>query len=234
METGKILYFDAPGPQNTDDVVAIVKERIEKGDVRHVIVCSVTGKTALKMAEAVKDFGVHICCVSGAASWQIHGYKWPLIGGSIRRKLEELKVDIVERTLSTLSGDTIDYGLARYGWVPASWIVAETLEAVGGYGLKTAVEGGLGCNRLRHCDTLHQRDFRCRNRQRSRYSHIGKVNILSVHVQPRPKQKVSNPRNPRDAKEQKMAQSNRRRRISRKRNNIKIPQNIMSLKITAS
>lgn len=60
METGKILYFDAPGPQNTDDVVAIVKERIEKGDVRHVIVCSITGKTALKMAEAVKDFGVHI------------------------------------------------------------------------------------------------------------------------------------------------------------------------------
>lgn len=143
METGKILYFDAPGSQNTDDVVAIVKERIEKGDVRHVIVCSITGKTALKMAEAVKDFGVHICCVSGAASWQIHGYKWPLIGGSIRRKLEELKVDIVERTLSTLSGDTIDYGLARYGWVPASWIVAETLEAVGGYGLKTAVEGVL-------------------------------------------------------------------------------------------
>jgi hypothetical protein len=28
---GKILYFDVPGPQNTDHVVAIVKERIEKG-----------------------------------------------------------------------------------------------------------------------------------------------------------------------------------------------------------
>jgi hypothetical protein len=93
------------------------------------------------MAEAVKDFNVHVCCVSGAASWQIHGYKWPLIRGSIRRKLEELKVDIVERTPSTLSGDTIDYGLARYGCVPGSWIIAEALEAIGGYGLKTAVEG---------------------------------------------------------------------------------------------
>ncbi len=50
-------------------------------------------------------------------------------------------VGIVEQTPSTLSRDTIDYGLARYGFIPASWIVAETLEAIGGYGLKTAVEG---------------------------------------------------------------------------------------------
>lgn len=143
VETSKISYFDAPGPQNTDHVAVMIKERVEKGDVGHIIVCSMTGKTALKIADAVRDFGVHVCCVTGAASWQIHGYKWPLIRGNIRRKLEELKVDIVERTPSTLSGDTIDYGLARYGWVPASWIVAETLEAVGGYGLKTAVEGVL-------------------------------------------------------------------------------------------
>jgi len=40
-----------------------------------------------------------------------------------------------------LSGNTIDYGLTKYGFTPASWIVAETLGAVGGYGLKTAVEG---------------------------------------------------------------------------------------------
>jgi hypothetical protein len=143
VEIGRVLYFDTPGPQNTDNVVAAVKERIMKGDVEHVIVCSITGKTALKIADAIKDFNVHLCCVTGTASWQIHGYRWPLVRGNLRGKLEKLKVDIIERTPSTLSGDTVDYGLARYGWVPASWIVAETLEAVGGYGLKTAVEGVL-------------------------------------------------------------------------------------------
>lgn len=51
LETGKILYFGAPGPQNTDHVVVIVKERVEKGDISHVIVCSMTGKTALKIAD---------------------------------------------------------------------------------------------------------------------------------------------------------------------------------------
>lgn len=143
MKASKILYFDAPGPKNTKHVVTIVKKRIEKGDVKHIVVCSLSGKTALRVASAIKDFDVHVCCVTGSPSWQIHRYRWPLIRGSIRRKLEELKVDIIERTPSTLSGDTIDYGLARYGWIPASWIVAETLEAIGGYGLKTAVEGVL-------------------------------------------------------------------------------------------
>ena len=49
-------------------------------------------------------------------------------------------MSIVDKMPSALSGDTIDYGLARYGYIPASWVVAETLEALGGYGLKTAVE----------------------------------------------------------------------------------------------
>lgn len=57
--------------------------------------------------------------------------------GEIREKLEKLNVPIVDKTPSALSGDTIDYGLARYGYIPASWVIAETLEAVGGYGLKT-------------------------------------------------------------------------------------------------
>jgi len=143
VEISKILYFDTPGLQNTENVVAAVKERIMKGDIEHVIVCSIAGRTALSIADAIKDFNVHICCVSGTASWQIHGYEWPLMRGKLRERLERLKVDIIERTPSTLSGDTIDYGLARYGWIPASWIVAETLELVGGYGLKTAVEGVL-------------------------------------------------------------------------------------------
>ena len=69
MEIGRVLYFDAPGSQNTDHVVVAVKEKIKKGDVEHVIVCSITGKTALKIADALKDFNVHVCCVTGTASW---------------------------------------------------------------------------------------------------------------------------------------------------------------------
>jgi len=140
-EVKKIIYFETPGPHNTDKVVEAVKDRIEEGDVKHVIVASISGRTALRVAEELKGMAVSVVCVSGCPSWLVmSGVEYPFVKGETREKLEGLKVAIVDKTPSTLSGDTIDYGLARYGYIPASWVVAETLEAVGGYGLKTAIE----------------------------------------------------------------------------------------------
>ena len=135
----KIIYFDQPGPHNTSDVIKAVKERIKEGDIKHVVVASMSGETALKVAEELEDLNTIVVCVSGPPGWRIFNYDHPSVKGEIRKKLEDRGVTIVDKTPSTLS-DTIDYGLARYGYVPASWFVAETLEAIGGYGLKTAVE----------------------------------------------------------------------------------------------
>jgi len=140
-EVRKILYFETPGPHNTDMVVEAVRERIKEGDVKYVVVASISGRTALKVAEELQDMRVSVVCVSGYAGWLAqHGVEYPFVRGEVREKLERLNVTIVDKMPSTLSGDTIDYGLARYGYIPASWVVAETLETVGGYGLKTAVE----------------------------------------------------------------------------------------------
>jgi len=45
-----IIYFDALGPQNTDKVVDAVIERLAEGDIKFVIVASITGETSLKIA----------------------------------------------------------------------------------------------------------------------------------------------------------------------------------------
>jgi len=140
-EVKKIIYFETPGPHNTDNVVEAVKERIKEGDVKHVIVASISGRTAQMVAEELRGMAVSVVCVSGCPSWLVQsGVEYPFVKGETREKLERLNVAIVDKTPSTLSGDTIDYGIARYGYIPASWVMAETLEAVGGYGLKTAVE----------------------------------------------------------------------------------------------
>jgi len=137
----KIFYFEKPGPHNTGKVIDVVKERIKEGDVKYVVIASITGKTALKAAEELKEQDVSLICVSGFPGWRtIHNIEYPFVKGDTRKRLERLNVAIVDKVPSSLSGDTIDYGLARYGYVPVSWIVAETLEAVSGYGLKTAVE----------------------------------------------------------------------------------------------
>jgi len=139
-EVKKITYFKNPGPHNTDKVITATKERVEEGDIRHVVVASISGETALKMAQELKDQDVSVICVSGYPGWgTIHEVEYPFVRGKIREALERLKVAIVDKMPSSLS-DTLDYGLARYGYTPAGWTIAETLVSVGGYGLKTAFE----------------------------------------------------------------------------------------------
>ena len=136
----EVLFFDNPGPVNTNGVIEAVKERAKEGDIGHIVVASISGKTALRVAQELRSLNISIVCVSGPPSWSIfEEYDYPMVKGEIREKLEELKVIIVDKTPSTLS-DTIEYGLARYGYIPASFVVAETLLAIGGYGLKTSVE----------------------------------------------------------------------------------------------
>ena len=50
----KVFYFEEPGPQNTDDVVEAVKNRVEEGGISEVVVASDSGETALKIARAVQ------------------------------------------------------------------------------------------------------------------------------------------------------------------------------------
>lgn len=143
QEVKKIVYFKNPGPHNTDSVIAATKERVREGDIKHVIVASISGQTALKVAEELKNLSVSVVCVSGFPGWgTIHDIEYPFVRGKVREALEKLRVVIVDRMPSSLS-DTLDYGLARYGYTPASWTIAETLVSVGGYGLKTAVEAVL-------------------------------------------------------------------------------------------
>ncbi len=140
----KITYFDTPGPQNTTTVIDAVKERVKEADVGSIVVASITGETALRVAQSLKDVKTSVICVSGCPFWQTFGdtypkvRKHPFINVNTRGQLEELGVRIVETVLSL--GDTVEYGLARYGFIPASWAVIETLLAIGGYGFKTAVE----------------------------------------------------------------------------------------------
>lgn len=63
MEEKKIVYFETSGKQNTDKTLEIVKERLQKGDVRKIVLASVTGYTAEKALTVFKDMGVNIIVV---------------------------------------------------------------------------------------------------------------------------------------------------------------------------
>jgi hypothetical protein len=58
----KIVYFDEPGRQNTDEVLRLAKRRAKELGIKTILVASTTGDTALKAMEVFK--GARIVAVS--------------------------------------------------------------------------------------------------------------------------------------------------------------------------
>lgn len=139
-----IRYFDEPGPKNTTALIEAVKERVKGSEIGHVVVASESGTTALKVAEALKDFKIKVVCVSAYAGIRLaypESGKWPSIKGQIRKKLEDLGVKIVEETPFIFKGATLD---AQFlGRAAPSWAIHEFLSRTMGYGFKTALEATL-------------------------------------------------------------------------------------------
>lgn len=136
-----VRYFDRPGPANTEATIQAAHAFLKDSDeVASLVVASISGQTALKVMREVADASVLVVCVTGPPSWQNHPeYRFPLISEDTRKELEDGGVSIVDSVPSSLS-DTMEFSYARYGFRSPTWLFVETLLAIGGYGLKTAVE----------------------------------------------------------------------------------------------
>jgi hypothetical protein len=133
-----IAYFEEPGPQNTEGVIVAVKERIMEGDIRTVVVATESGKTALALAEALKDTNVNIICVAPYAGYQrVLNRTWPAIEGTIRSKLDDLGVKVLEQT-PWLFGCTFDTAFLRDA-APAT-LIHKFMSRAFGFGVKTCIE----------------------------------------------------------------------------------------------
>ncbi|MFC1903292.1 pyruvate kinase alpha/beta domain-containing protein [Chloroflexota bacterium] len=56
----KIVYFDRPGQENTDEVLRIARERAKELGIKTVLVASTRGETAVKAVEALSGLRVVI------------------------------------------------------------------------------------------------------------------------------------------------------------------------------
>jgi len=64
----KIVYFDRPGSENTEEVFRIAKQRAEELGIKTVVVASTRGETAVKAMEAFQ--GLRVICVTHS-----HGFR---------------------------------------------------------------------------------------------------------------------------------------------------------------
>ena len=58
MRTEKILYYDSPGRNNTEETMKVALERARALGIRDIVVASTTGATGAKACEVFKGFNV--------------------------------------------------------------------------------------------------------------------------------------------------------------------------------
>jgi hypothetical protein len=64
METKEILYFDEPGPSNTEQILEFAKRRIEALGIKKVVIASQAGVTVKKFLGITKDLKLDIVAVT--------------------------------------------------------------------------------------------------------------------------------------------------------------------------
>jgi hypothetical protein len=136
MDKCGIVYFDAPGGENTDMLLDAVVERLRKGDIRHVVIASDSGKTALKALTVVNWAGVSLVVVTEQCGSDKEGENTMDPGNE--KKLLDAGVRIVRAT-HALSGveRSINKKVGGSSRVEA---IAEALRSLFGQGMKVAVE----------------------------------------------------------------------------------------------
>jgi hypothetical protein len=147
MNNRMVHFFDEPGERNTTDVITAVVGRAKEEGIEAVVVASVSGRTAVKIAETLKGQGLEtkVVCVSGPPSWERDApqYKFPLIASEEREKLETLRVQIVDQTKEPYKPITLREIWEKKTLVvpyPESNLFWMTLICVGGHGFRTAIE----------------------------------------------------------------------------------------------
>lgn len=54
----KTVYFESPGPANTEETLKLAKGRAEELGIKTIVVATTTGETGIKAAEKFKDYKV--------------------------------------------------------------------------------------------------------------------------------------------------------------------------------
>jgi hypothetical protein len=92
-----IKYFKNPGPQNTKETIMAVSKRIDELNIKHIVVATRVGETALRVGEFFKDSGLNIVAIAHQYGYLNPG-KW-LIDDGIHKKLQELGVKLCTGTM---------------------------------------------------------------------------------------------------------------------------------------
>ena len=133
----EIVYFEKPGKDNTDDCLNIVKERLRKGDIKHVVIASGRGETALKLHNKIDELDVDIIDVTYHAAMKEE--KKEALEKN-KPELERCSIKLVSSTHALSAGERSVAG--RWQGTYPLLLIADTYRTFG-EGMKVCVEVSL-------------------------------------------------------------------------------------------
>ena len=130
-----IFYFDRPGVENTEDIVEVVHNRLNEGDIKSVVVASSSGKTGLKFARKMAG-ETNLVIVSSHVGFSEPGV-WKFDLGALK-ELESLGCKVVKQS-HALSG--LERSITnKFSGISHTEVLAEALRSLFGVGMKVAIE----------------------------------------------------------------------------------------------
>lgn len=129
----KVAYFQNAGKENTDALLSFVKEYVEKGDLKDIVVASTTGETGAKASKIFKGYNVVVVT-------HCYGFQQP---GENELK-ENYKREILECGAKLLTGthalSSVERAIRKnFGTLLPLELIANTLRLMG-EGTKVCVE----------------------------------------------------------------------------------------------
>jgi hypothetical protein len=121
----KIVYFNEPGPHNTDETLRLAKERADELGIKTIVVASSTGETGVKASEIFKGYNLivvsHVAWFKGPNVEEFSSenrekilrnggkivtatHAFGGIGRAIRRKFNTMQIDEVIANVLRLFG----------------------------------------------------------------------------------------------------------------------------------
>lgn len=128
------IYFEKPGPVNTDECVAAAVARAQELGLRYLVVASTSGDTAEKLQAAVGERDLKVVCVTYHAGFHGGDDALPI---ARREELRALGIEVVicSHALSGVERSIKD----KLGTIGPLELMAHTLRCFG-QGVKVAVE----------------------------------------------------------------------------------------------
>jgi hypothetical protein len=136
MAEKTITYLAKAGPSQRKECIRAAAARAKELDVKHVVVATTSGRTALEMAAALKKIGCR-ARVLGVGYSSEYAAKWGALKPSVVSKAEKLGVAFITGT--HIMGGIDSAVSSRFGGVAPGKLIAEAFYTLG-QGFKVAVE----------------------------------------------------------------------------------------------